>query len=239
MTGHGARPTTRSRGILATPVTQKTLESAPRPRIDPRAASSSAPGNSQRQGRDEVRAEIAIPAPYYIDDTGHFNSVEFNLCAEQLLARAVVGNGTQSGGRPARRRHPLVVPPRDVGGDQILGRTHAPYRRTTEPGRRGVLGRAKAAAPPRARSTCGARGTADVGPTPHWPTTDGRGSPMPQNPPAPSSWLAASPSDNDICSGVGIPTIAGTSVAKMMPHDAGAHQSGVRGRDRRPSTSTR
>jgi FcoT-like thioesterase domain len=31
------------------------------------------------------RCEFSIPAPFYIDDTGHFNAVEFNLCYNQML----------------------------------------------------------------------------------------------------------------------------------------------------------
>lgn len=40
-----------------------------------------------------VRGELAIPASCYIEDTGHFNSVEFNICFNQLgyyaMAKAV------------------------------------------------------------------------------------------------------------------------------------------------------
>ena len=32
-----------------------------------------------------LRAELAIPVSCYIDDTGHFNSVEFNICYNQML----------------------------------------------------------------------------------------------------------------------------------------------------------
>lgn len=48
----------------------------------------------QRTDPPRIEAELAIPAPYYIDDTGHFNSVEFNLCAEQLLVvlHTAIGN---------------------------------------------------------------------------------------------------------------------------------------------------
>lgn len=35
------------------------------------------------------RCEFAIPAPFYIDDTGHFNAVEFNLCYNQMLYYSV------------------------------------------------------------------------------------------------------------------------------------------------------
>ena len=31
------------------------------------------------------RCEFAIPAPFYIDDTGHFNAVEFILCYNQMV----------------------------------------------------------------------------------------------------------------------------------------------------------
>lgn len=33
----------------------------------------------------EARAEFGIPESCYIDETGHFNSVEFNLCYNQLI----------------------------------------------------------------------------------------------------------------------------------------------------------
>ena len=32
-----------------------------------------------------IEGELAIPASCYIEDTGHFNSVEFNLCYNQLV----------------------------------------------------------------------------------------------------------------------------------------------------------
>lgn len=32
-----------------------------------------------------ARGEFEIPASWYIDDTGHFNSIEFNLCYNQLV----------------------------------------------------------------------------------------------------------------------------------------------------------
>jgi len=42
-----------------------------------------------RDGRDggglRVRGEFDIPESCYIDDTGHFNSVEFNICYNQML----------------------------------------------------------------------------------------------------------------------------------------------------------
>ncbi len=44
----------------------------------------------------EIEAKLAIPESCYIDDTGHFNSVEFNLCYNQLvyllMAQCVVGD---------------------------------------------------------------------------------------------------------------------------------------------------
>lgn len=33
--------------------------------------------------------EFSIPAPFYIQDTGHFNAVEFNLCYNQMMYYAV------------------------------------------------------------------------------------------------------------------------------------------------------
>lgn len=43
--------------------------------------------HSVRGGRETgtMRAEFAIPESCYIDDTGHFNSVEFNICYNQLF----------------------------------------------------------------------------------------------------------------------------------------------------------
>lgn len=35
--------------------------------------------------RAVIRGRLAIPESCYIDDTGHFNSVEFNLCYNQLV----------------------------------------------------------------------------------------------------------------------------------------------------------
>ncbi len=32
-----------------------------------------------------IKGEFAIPYSCYIDDTGHFNSVEFNICYNQLF----------------------------------------------------------------------------------------------------------------------------------------------------------
>lgn len=31
------------------------------------------------------QCELSIPAPFYIDDTGHFNAVEFNICYNQMV----------------------------------------------------------------------------------------------------------------------------------------------------------
>lgn len=36
-----------------------------------------------------VSANCAIPATFYIEDTGHFNAVEFNLCYNQLAYYAI------------------------------------------------------------------------------------------------------------------------------------------------------
>ncbi|WP_333767328.1 FcoT family thioesterase [Streptomyces sp. IBSBF 2435] len=40
-------------------------------------------------GLTVATCEFAIPAPFYIDDTGHFNAVEFNLCYNQMMYYAV------------------------------------------------------------------------------------------------------------------------------------------------------
>jgi hypothetical protein len=44
---------------------------------------------SVRNGRCVARGEFAIDIPCYIDDTGHFNAVEFNICYNQLAYFAV------------------------------------------------------------------------------------------------------------------------------------------------------
>ncbi|NJQ13809.1 FcoT family thioesterase [Streptomyces bohaiensis] len=40
-------------------------------------------------GLARARCTFSIPAPFYIDDTGHFNAVEFNLCYNQMMYYAV------------------------------------------------------------------------------------------------------------------------------------------------------
>ncbi|MFB2772492.1 FcoT family thioesterase [Pelatocladus sp. BLCC-F211] len=42
-------------------------------------------GDPQDRGRVIGRCEFAIPESCYIDDTGHFNSVEFNICYNQMM----------------------------------------------------------------------------------------------------------------------------------------------------------
>ncbi|GAA4656462.1 FcoT family thioesterase [Streptomyces buecherae] len=42
-------------------------------------------GEPRDGGRVSARGEFGIPESCYIDDTGHFNSVEFNLCFNQLV----------------------------------------------------------------------------------------------------------------------------------------------------------
>ena len=41
-------------------------------------------GDPQNRGRVIGRCELSIPESCYIDDTGHFNSVEFNICYNQM-----------------------------------------------------------------------------------------------------------------------------------------------------------
>ena len=41
-------------------------------------------GDPQNRGRIIGRCELSIPESCYIDDTGHFNSVEFNICYNQM-----------------------------------------------------------------------------------------------------------------------------------------------------------
>jgi FcoT-like thioesterase domain len=45
------------------------------------------------------RAELAIPESFYIDDTGHFNAVEFTLCYNQI-AYYVVAKSVKEGLMP-------------------------------------------------------------------------------------------------------------------------------------------
>ena len=47
------------------------------------SATVTAPGEPGRLV--EIEGELSIPESCYIDDTGHFNSVEFNLCYNQLV----------------------------------------------------------------------------------------------------------------------------------------------------------
>src|SRR5262249_44922901 len=46
-----------------------------------------------RSGLPTASCSFSIPAPFYIQDTGHFNAVEFNICFNQMayytMARAV------------------------------------------------------------------------------------------------------------------------------------------------------
>jgi hypothetical protein len=42
-------------------------------------------GDPAEGGRVIGRCEFAIPESCYIDDTGHFNSVEFNICYNQMM----------------------------------------------------------------------------------------------------------------------------------------------------------
>ena len=42
-------------------------------------------GEPQDGGRVIGRCEFSIPESCYIDDTGHFNSVEFNICYNQMM----------------------------------------------------------------------------------------------------------------------------------------------------------
>ena len=42
-------------------------------------------GDPQHGGRVIGRCEFAIPESCYIDDTGHFNAVEFNICYNQMM----------------------------------------------------------------------------------------------------------------------------------------------------------
>jgi len=59
-----------------------------------KSATVTAAGDPAGGGRISVAGEFEIPESCYIDDTGHFNSVEFNICYNQmfyyLAAKSVV-----------------------------------------------------------------------------------------------------------------------------------------------------
>lgn len=50
-----------------------------------RSTTVTAAGEPRDGGTISVRGEFHIPQSCYIDDTGHFNSVEFNLCYNQMI----------------------------------------------------------------------------------------------------------------------------------------------------------
>lgn len=50
-----------------------------------RTATLTAAGAPAEGGRITVAGEFDIPESCYIDDTGHFNSVEFNICYNQMF----------------------------------------------------------------------------------------------------------------------------------------------------------
>jgi hypothetical protein len=54
-----------------------------------KAAKLTADGDPGDGGRLTLRCEFAIAESCYIDDTGHFNSVEFNICYNQMMYYAV------------------------------------------------------------------------------------------------------------------------------------------------------
>lgn len=47
-----------------------------------------------------ARGEFKIPESWYIDDTGHFNSIEFNLCYNQLVY-VLIGESARNGLLPS------------------------------------------------------------------------------------------------------------------------------------------
>lgn len=67
-----------------------------------RTATFTAGGEPAKGGGISVAGEFAIPESCYIDDTGHFNSVEFNICYNQmfyyLAARSVAAGLAPFGG---------------------------------------------------------------------------------------------------------------------------------------------
>ncbi|MEU9191154.1 FcoT family thioesterase [Streptomyces sp. NPDC048484] len=50
-----------------------------------KAATITVEGDSLESGRITATCEFEIPESCYIDDTGHFNSVEFNICFNQMF----------------------------------------------------------------------------------------------------------------------------------------------------------
>jgi hypothetical protein len=53
------------------------------------SASDNLPQKSDLGNAWLIKGEFAIPESCYIDDTGHFNSVEFNICYNQLFYIAI------------------------------------------------------------------------------------------------------------------------------------------------------
>jgi hypothetical protein len=43
------------------------------------------PLDPERDALLSMKAELAVPESCYIDDTGHFNAVEFNICYNQMI----------------------------------------------------------------------------------------------------------------------------------------------------------
>ena len=43
------------------------------------------PVEGEREALLSLKAELSIPESCYIDDTGHFNAVEFNICYNQMI----------------------------------------------------------------------------------------------------------------------------------------------------------
>ncbi|MFB7506870.1 (2E)-enoyl-ACP glycyltransferase [Streptomyces broussonetiae] len=87
---------------------------------------------TERDGRASARCEFAIPESCYIDDTGHLNSVEANICYNQmmyyLVAKSVqegLGAGFESWTLDDFWRHQLP--------DILIARFTSHFRRPVNP----------------------------------------------------------------------------------------------------------
>ncbi|WP_327693508.1 (2E)-enoyl-ACP glycyltransferase [Streptomyces sp. NBC_00459] len=87
---------------------------------------------TETDGRASVRCEFAIPESCYIDDTGHLNSVEVNICYNQmmyyLVAKSVqegLGSGFRSWTLDDFWKHQLP--------DILIARFAASFRRPVNP----------------------------------------------------------------------------------------------------------
>ncbi|MEU4486877.1 FcoT family thioesterase [Streptomyces purpurascens] len=87
---------------------------------------------TETDGRASARCEFEIPESCYIDDTGHLNSVEVNICYNQmmyyLVAKSVkdgIGTGFESWTLDDFWKHQLP--------DILIARFSARFRRPVDP----------------------------------------------------------------------------------------------------------